>query len=385
MHWRINPFDDFLIHQNATPIDVPASSDRHFNDGYWFGFYTDGMYAFMGMRVHPNNNVIDGYAGMVVGGDQRSLRFSRALRPRANELHVGPLHIEVLEPLRRQRITLEANEMGLEWEAEMDAYAVWPEARHLQHRHGVVLNDLLRYTGVCQPSGWASVDGARHDLGDWYGARDHSWGIRSTMGPRTPLGGTLDEARDPRAIRIWIPFRCGRQFGFLHTHEDSEGRVLDFEGQIHDGERIIHLQAIRHAFRYHPGSRRLAGGDFTLIDVDGGEHDYRFTVTCEGVHPQAFGYNQGWSDGGNPGSWRGPDVQESSRFDVRDPRTSPFAEHLPRHRWLGATEFSASLEGPDGQSGMAMVEHMIYGTYRPYGFEGPTEYVPLAEVHEREE
>jgi hypothetical protein len=23
---------------------------------------------------------------------------------------------------------------------------------------------------------------------------------------------------------------------------------------------------------------------------------------------------------------------------------------------------------------MAMVEHMVYGTYRPYGFEGRTEY-----------
>ena len=380
MHWRINPFDDFLVHQNATPIDIPASSDRHFNDGYWFGFYTDGHYAFQGMRVHPNNNVIDGYAGMVVGGEQRAVRFSRALRPCANELSVGPLRIEVLEPLKTHCITLAPNDTGLEWEVYMNAYGLWPEARHLQDRHGVVLNDVLRYTGVCQPSGWASIDGGRVSLDAWYGARDHSWGIRSTMGPRTALGSVLDEARDPRAIRIWIPFRCGEEFGFLHTHEDAEGNVLDFEGQIHKRDRVTVLAAIRHAFRYHPGSRRLAGGEYTLIDVGGGEHEYRFEVTCEGVHPQAFGYNQGWSDGGNPGNWRGPEVQESSRFDVSDPRTSPFAEHLPRNRWLGATEFSARLEGPDGTAGMAMVEHAIYGTYHPYGFEGRTEYIALAEA-----
>ena len=35
------------------------------------------------------------------------------------------------------------------------------------------------------------------------------------------------------------------------------------------------------------------------------------------------------------------------------------------------TEFAASLEGPDGSTGMVHVEHMIYGTYRPSGFEGP--------------
>jgi hypothetical protein len=198
------------------------------------------------------------------------------------------------------------------------------------------------------------------------------------MGPRTPLGGVLDEARDPRAIRIWIPFRCGSQFGFLHTHEDADGNVLDFEGEIHDGDRVLTLAAIRHGFRYHPGSRRLAGGEYTLIDTDGGEHDYRFEVTCEGVHPQAFGYNQGWSDGGNPGQWRGTEAIETSRHEVSDPNTSPFAEHLPRDRWLGATEFSARLEGPGGATGMAMVEHMVYGTYRPYGFEGRNQYEATA-------
>jgi hypothetical protein len=231
---RLNPFDDFLIHQAATSVDVPATTDPHFNDGYWFGFHTHGRYAFMGLRVHPNNNVIDGYAGMVVDGEQRSLRFSRALRPRTNELSVGPLRIEVVEPLQVQRITLGPNDMRLEWDVRMDAYGLWPEARHLQHRHGVVLNDLLRYTGVCQASGWASVDGMR---------------------------------------------------------------------------------------------------------------------------------------------WRGPEVLESSRFDVSDHNTSPFQEHLPCRRWLGANEFAARLEDSKGNVGMATIEHMAYGTYRPYGFEGRTEYV----------
>ncbi len=57
MAWRINAWDDFPVHQGPLPVDRPLNSDRHFNDGYWFGFYTDGLYAFCGMRLHPNNNV----------------------------------------------------------------------------------------------------------------------------------------------------------------------------------------------------------------------------------------------------------------------------------------------------------------------------------------
>ncbi|HEY4099235.1 MAG TPA: hypothetical protein VGM33_27170, partial [Baekduia sp.] len=341
-----------------------------FNDGYWFAFYTEGHYAFMGMRMHPNNNVLDGYAGMVVGGEQRAVRFSRALRPRANELQVGPLRIEIVEPLKVQRVTLGPNEQGLEWDVHLTAETLWTEDRALQHRHGVVLNDVLRYTGVCRPAGWMSVDGARTEVDDWHAARDHSWGIRSSMGPRTPLGGVLDEARDPRAIRIWIPFRCGTQVGFVHGHEDVDGNVLDFAGEIRDGDRTITLASMRHAFEYVPGSRRLKAGTYTLVATDGTEYDYTFEVVCEGVHPQAFGYNQGWSDGASPGVWRGPEVVESSRHDVTDPNAKPFGAHLPRRRRLGATEFAARLHGPGGATGMAMVEHMVYGTYRPSGFEG---------------
>jgi hypothetical protein len=373
VHWRINPFDDFPFHQIAAPIDVPEQSDRHFNDGYWFAFYRAGTYAFCGLRLHPNSNVMDGYAGAVHAGTQRNVRFSRALRPRTNELAAGPLRIDVLEPLKRQRIVLAPNDSGVEYDVEISVRALWPESRHLHHRHGVLLNDVLRYTGITRVSGRLAIDGERIEVADWYGARDHSWGIRASMGPRSPLGGILPQAHDPRAIRIWIPFECGPERGFFHLHEDADGNVLDFEGQILDeAGHEVELTGARHAFRYLDGSRRLSGGEFTLIDKRGRERDYSFEVVCEPVHPQGFGYTYGWSDGGNPGVWRGPEVIESSRFDVTDPLAAGGGEHLPPERRLGGTEFAARLDGPGRATGMAHVEHMIYGTYRPYGFEGPS-------------
>jgi hypothetical protein len=364
MSWRPNPMDDFIVHQAPLPIDRPVDSDRHFNDGYWFGFYTDGIYCFCGLRAHPNNNVMDGYAGAVADGEQRTVRFSRALRPRTGELAVGPLRIDILEPLERLRLRLGANEVGVEWDVELTALGLWGEDRAQQFRHGVVLNDVLRYTGVCRPAGWVTLDGREIAIDDsWGAARDHSWGMRSTMGPRTPLGGVGGRPRDPRATRFWVPFTCGEQIGFFHGHEDGEGSVLDFDGSVRHGDREIVLAALRHDFEYHPGTNIVQAGRFVLVGTDGEELDYEFEVCCEGVHPQGFGYNQGWSDGGNPGVWRGDEVEESSRRDVRDPAAKPFADHLPEARRIGATEFAARLGGPDGTRGMAMIEHMVYGKH----------------------
>jgi len=265
------------------------------------------------------------------------------------------------------------NDSGVEFDVRIRASGPMVlEAPHVQHRHGVVLNDLLRYSGPTRAEGWLSVDGERIEVDRWYGARDHSWGIRSTMGPHLPIKGVEEaRSRDPRAIRIWIPFECGEHTGFFHTHEDDEGRALDFQGSLFEGDRTVELVGVRHRFRYADGTRRLAGGEYTLVDTEGGEHDYRFEVICEPAHPQGFGYTRGWSDGGNVGLWRGPDVAEANRFDVTDPDVAAGAEHLPLERGLGGTEFACSLEGPGRTTGMAHVEHMIYGDYKPYGFTGP--------------
>ena len=54
MSLKLNPFDDYPFHQAIAPIDIPSTSDPHFNDGYWWSFYADGHYGFCGLRVHPN-------------------------------------------------------------------------------------------------------------------------------------------------------------------------------------------------------------------------------------------------------------------------------------------------------------------------------------------
>ena len=50
---RLNPFDDYPFHQHISPIDIPFTSDPHFNDGYWWSWYADGHYFFSASGCTP--------------------------------------------------------------------------------------------------------------------------------------------------------------------------------------------------------------------------------------------------------------------------------------------------------------------------------------------
>lgn len=364
---ELNPHDDFPYHQGFMPLHVPATSDSHFQDGYYFAFYRPGQHVFCGLRLHPNNNVMDAYAGVVEPGEQRDVRMSRALLPRHGDLSVGPLTIQIIEPMQRQRVVLGDNPTGLTFDVEFTPSAP-PAVEHIpaQYRYGRLFNQVMRYSQTNRATGTMSLDGEKVAVEDWFACRDHSWGIRSTFGPYVPIGGVGSDRRrtDPRSIRIWVPFDVGDHAGFFHGHADREAETLDFEGAIHFPDRTVSLVECHHDLDYHPGSRRLRGGSFVLVDEHGSEHPYEFEVHC-GAHPQGFGYTRGWSDGGQHGVYRGEQVMESDRFRVDEPTAILGPEHVPAERRLGPCEFTSTFRRVDGSSGMAHVEHMVYGDHQP--------------------
>lgn len=369
---QLNPFDDYPFHQGVLPLHVPASSDSHYNDGYWFAWYEGSRYFFCGLRMHPNNNVLDGYAGVISDGVQRSARFSRALLPDHGSLTVGPMRIEILEPMRRQRIVLAETDIGLSFDVAIEAVAPpFLESLATQFRYGRLINQVSRYTGVTRVSGHAVLDGEQIPLDRWHGARDHSWGIRSSMGPYVPIRGVGPANSEPhRAMRFWVPFEVEDHSGFFHGHEDPQGRTIDFEGRLDwkDGRPSTTLVRLEHKLEYHPGTRELAGGLLTVTGADGTDYGYEFEVIGQPVHPQGFGYLRGWKDGGSPGVYRGADYYESDRFDISVPGELTGPEHVPGERRFGGSEYAARVLGKDGDRGIAMVEHMVYGPYERYGF-----------------
>ncbi len=370
---RLSPFDDFPFHQVPTPFNVVGTSDVHFNDGYWFATFANGWYLAAGLRLHPNTNVMDCFVGLARDGEQHVVRASRVLRPRHTELEVGPLRVEIVRPMELSRLTLTGAPIDLAFSLEFEARdRPLLEAPYSHRKYGHLINDMVRYTQVCRASGSLTWRGVEVAVEGWDAIRDHSWGLRSTMGPRTPHGGVdLDESEaDHRRFRIWVPFGTSAYAGFFHTHEGEDGDTLDFEGHLTypDGERV-RLVAVRHELDYHPGTRYVTGARLSLLDDRGAWRDYRLEPAGTPADVQGFGYYGGWHDGGSPGVWRGAGpVVEHDSYPVA-PELSPTGPpHVDPARRLGATEFPCAITGPDGERGMAHFEHHVMGPYRPYAF-----------------
>lgn len=370
---RVTAADEYPFHQHAKPMDIPATSDSHFNDGYFFGAFADNLYFATGLRLHPNNNVMDGFTAVVHNGEQRVVRASRALRPRYAELEVGPISVTFSdEPVWRQRVQLGENPTGLLFDLEYSGQAPpFVEEPATHYRHGRLVSDVIRYTQQCRITGNASLDGQPIEIDEWYGFRDHSWGIRMAMGPRVPIHGIepQDSYFDRRAMRIWLPFQVDGHCGFFHMHEDRHGEILDFEGRLdfEDGRQVDLVRA-EHAFEYEPGTRRLAGGTFTLTDAEGEVRTYQLQRAGDPAHGQGFGYAGGWHDGQHHGVYRGKEYLEQDRFDVATANPPGGPDHVPTHRRIGGNEYACWITGPGNVTGMGNVEHLYFGPYEPYGF-----------------
>ncbi|MGD9603864.1 MAG: hypothetical protein AB7O21_00885 [Gammaproteobacteria bacterium] len=370
---RLSPFDDYPFHQQPTPFATVATTDAHFNDGYWFACYAPDWYFCAGLRLHPNVNVIDGWATVAHANRQVSVRASRALHPRYDDLAVGPLRLSIVEPMRRLRLSAAANPAGLEFDLEFTPQAApFIENRYQHFKYGAVVNDLVRYTQVCRAHGHARVGGRAVPVDGWHAMRDHSWGVRSSMAMPTGIHGVdrRPGETDRRAFRLWVPFEVDDHCGFFNTHEDSDGRPLDFEGRLdYANGRSVQLVAVRHTLAYAPGTKRPTGGTLELVGEDGETRRYELSLAGTPADVQGGGYYQGWRDHLGAGIYRGAETLEWDDYDTAPAEVPSGPPHVPITRRLGPTEYPMRMVAANGAAGMAHFEHTVSRAYPRYGFE----------------
>src|SRR6266571_814384 len=135
----LTPLDEYLVHQTPETIDRVATSDRNFYDRYYFGAHTLEGDAFLivAMGLYPNIGVIDAFATAVVDNQtQYIVRASRELRSDRMNTTVGPIGVEVVEPLRRMRIFTEPNDVGLTFDLHFEGVTAPFQEPHFLRRSG---------------------------------------------------------------------------------------------------------------------------------------------------------------------------------------------------------------------------------------------------------
>ncbi len=334
-----------------------------------------------GMGKYTNRNVLDGYAGLSRGKEQITVRGSRRLFPEPSVTAVGPVHYEVLEPMKRVRFSLEPNAcqpLAFDWVFE----AVLPPATEDRTHQRVPLGyrisaELVRYHQIGLASGWLEIDGERQEIDpeEWVSTRDHSWGVRYDVGTPPTDTDPFDPVQQMDFQMIWSPVLMtdpdGTRWGlFMHLVElEGFGRShRTVTGAVEHGDgRIERMADIRPDLSFDSSNRRLLGGEVTVTLEDGTERRFELEVpTATGFHLGA-GLYFGWQ-GHHHGEWRGELHVDGERLpDCSDPG---LARQLHQLR----DTFVRVYEPTTGARGFGNCQPMITGEHPELGLTSDTSF-----------
>jgi hypothetical protein len=363
----LNPLDDFPVHQTPEPVAHPASGDRNLYDRYFFnGYDPDGELFFAAaLGVYPNRQVIDASFSVLHRGTQHSVHASGRAPLDRGDTRIGPLRVEVVEPLRRLRVSVADADLGLRADIGFDARTpAVEEPRFRWHDEGRSVFDYTRLTQFGRWSGSIEVGGERFDLDParHRGCRDRSWGIR-------PVGERADgaPARElPQFFWLWAPLEFGDCCTHFDVNESADGRRWHESGMIvpllgtqepFDPTGIEAMREVAYDLDWVPGTRRTRRAGLTLRPWRGDDERIELEPLLH-FPMRGLGYlSPDWGHG----NWKGESVIGAEQWQVDDlDPTEPWHLHvqqLVRARW-GERE------------GIGVFEQLALNDHEPTGLRG---------------
>jgi hypothetical protein len=312
--------DEYPLHQITQSFAGVAGSDPQWNDGHYVCLCdVDGNVCLTSnVRLYQNNDVLDGFVCIRHRGRQHNIRLSRRLRPDMDTLGVGPLHIEILEPMRTLRFVLGDNDYGVACDVLCRSTVVpYEDPVEVTRIDGRLFSERATYELVGDVEGWVDVAGERYELSPGTASffRNHSWGNQAGRGGPRKWGVPRPPRRVPGA-RYWVLFKCESHGGFYFL--DPSGRAASGKGAVLLPRGSLPVTNLDHDVEFYDGGRRARRGRFTLTDAEGNHRSYTFE-DLGWVYCQGGGYFGGFDDGLGQGVYRGDFHVEGEVWDVSHP------------------------------------------------------------------
>lgn len=356
--------DDYPIHQTPDPI-AHSGTDRNFYDRYFFnGYSKDGSVFFAcAMGVYPNINVMDSSFSVIVDGVQHNLRASRALNSERMRTEVGPIKIEIVEPLMALRVIVNSEEHGISANLLFKGRTAPLEEPRFVRRNGP--RTIMDYTRLTQNGLWEgeiTVKGktTKFSPDTHWGTRDRSWGIRP-VGVQDPQPQVPPV--EPQFFWLWAPLNFDDCYTLYHNNADGAGESWNTNGviapldgapsefpfakstiELMDGTR--HAKTCRITYPHEDGTQ-------TTIDLT---RQWEFSMTGIGyMHPE-------WGHGHYKAELAvGYDEMVMAEKDLND--------IMNLHVQAFCT---AVMTLPDGttKEGAGILEQLVIGAYEPWGLKG---------------
>jgi hypothetical protein len=354
--------DEWHVHQTPEPIAV-AGTDRNFYDRSYFGGWTpDGSTMFaVAFGIYPHLNIADAHLTIVRDGVQHCLHASKILHSDRATLSVGPVSIEILEPLQKLRVRVALTD-GLGADLTFTGRHFPLEEPRFMHRFGPrAFMDYTRLSQACRVTGSLTVDGDAIVVDDTArGLRDRSWGIRPVGAPDPQPPAPLIA---PQFFWLWTPVHFADRTIFWHVNQDHTGTAWNTRGTIcPDGAAS---DGLGHAegtidLSLEPGTRWVRDATLSLREKD----DTALTLVYEPIahlEMQGIGYRHpGWSHG----TFRMKEL-DITREDIDLAAAGPDELHRWHRQLLCRVSCSAGEERTE--TGIGLLEHLFIGEHRPLG------------------
>lgn len=359
-----HPLDEYPIHQTPLSMAYVGTSDRDFYDRNIFHVIPHGhqdMQLIAGFGVYPNLGVMDAYACLRVGSVHHVVRASDAMSDDRMRMEVGPVRIEVIEPLQRVRVVVDDDVVGMDatWTA---AVPVHDEAYHTMRTATKQILEASRFLGIGTWEGAVSGAGRTWELDsqDWTGTRDRSWGIRP-VGEAVPPGRYAAEI-EPKLHWFWIPMRFADFATIAILQEDPSGfRTLNDAVRLWPASTGKHVEQLgwpRIDVDYVSGTRLPRRATVHLSERNGDPITMEIEVL--GSMPLHIGCGYGGDPDWGHGQWRGRGWVDHATYDLTDPAVAG------RIQW-GVIDHVARARIGD-QVGYGIFEHGTIGRHDPSGF-----------------
>lgn len=331
--------DESFAHQLVAPrsrtqYETPRWAER----AYYLLHVDQGLTLNAGRQLYAHAGRWWVFAAAATGSVQHNLRVELPFVPGEDPdaAQVGPLRIEVIEPLSVVRLVLE--EPGFPLSYDLTFRARFPAHAHeptLIERDGEVVTHSMSFFQSGLFNGTVKLDGREWQIADRAGFRDRSWGFRKHDGS------------PGRGLVVFVSCETDEEVVHLLLLETASGRRAYTAGWITSSAGIQTLAAADHDLEFADGL--LTGGRFVLETADGSER----VLSCE-VENRLYLSGVGYS--ADP--------------TAREPGTSSF-ELLDRQtvsRIDGQNDNGASFT-LDGEPGYGYVETGLgtHARYRPGG------------------
>ena len=364
---HITPFDDYPIHQAASPIAVPSSTDRNFYDRYWFnGIDPDTNYIFeIGIGVYPNRHIIDAHFSISYQGKQYSYHASQRMNQKRVPIEVGPISLTINDPMKKLTFTLDDPDKKLNCKLQFIANSSAHQEPRSTLTEGVrTLMDTIRFTQLGKWTGTINTEAGKIECKSIYGTRDRSWGIRPIGEAESGAAGLgIDE---PGVYWRRAPIHFKDFCTHFGTFEDQDGNSTQISGHklplysdvsnIPEEPKVENLYNLKHSIQWQKGTRWSTGAIIEGIS----DTKEKIKINLETLGPKFFcrgiGYqHEDWKHG----IWKGESATgyEVWNLDEINPEDHTF---FHTHQIVKATLGS--------NSGIGTLENLVIGRHDPSGF-----------------